>query len=323
MPRKFWLSLVVATACGCGASGPRPVDEQPQEMLGKPPTPEDDPFFYAVRPPESARAETTGTIGDTEDETKEAAEAKETAEPKETRQPDETAQAKETREPAESASAEASVERSKVTRPVGPSKKEYEEKLLRLEQKLADEEARALQLKTANLELQSRIDSLQQDRSRAEDDLSDERERIQDLTGQLEAARRELAEAREARTKISDRLEQARRERAQAERERAEAKQMLARAKEARAKERAPSRSEEKESRPEKPNVAQCYSCVQICPLEGKCADDAEMVCGWGTAKRVSDARRRARAECDGTLERLRATEYRRIEGACPAATCP
>ncbi len=69
-------------------------------------------------------------------------------------------------------------------------------------------------------------------------------------------------------------------------------------------------------------DLAQCHSCVRLCPLRGNCADDAELVCGWGTGKKQQDAKLRATAECNGALEAMRGGAFSRIEGACPIASC-
>jgi hypothetical protein len=296
--------LVVA-AIGCGTSSQKPVDEQPQEMLGKPPTPEDDPFFYAVRPPDSARAETSGTIGkgDAQEPQKSSSPSK-APEPKQS-SPDEP------EDHGENAS------QPKVARDASPQLDALRDKLLHAEQKLADQQARELQLKTTNLQLQNRLEELEGERASHRRELADEQRDLEKTKQRLEAARRELADAQKERAEAD-------RERARAQRDLEETKRALASARRAPKRRPAPKhRSAPKETaKSETPDGAQCFSCVKICPLKGDCSEDAELVCGWGTGEREADAGRRARAECNGTLDRLRATEFSRIEGGCPAATC-
>ena len=64
--RTAWMLIAAACFAGCASSGP--VEEEEQELLGKPPTPQTDPFFYVARLPASARAESTGMIGEPADE---------------------------------------------------------------------------------------------------------------------------------------------------------------------------------------------------------------------------------------------------------------
>lgn len=77
----------------------------------------------------------------------------------------------------------------------------------------------------------------------------------------------------------------------------------------------------------EAPSQPQCFSCVRICaqsdPSED-CSQSAEdMICGWGTSDRESDARRLAQAQCDAVLDMARQMpRWRSIDGECPAASC-
>lgn len=165
------------------------------ELEGRPPTPEEDPFFYAARPPDSAKAQTRGTIGD-EQEPRDASD-----------------------EPAEG------------------SVEDVEE----LQRRLQRAESEALALKAENLELKDAIAARKEERSK-------------------------------------------------------------------------PAAAD---------GSAQCHACVKICPTEGNCRDDAEMICGWGTGKKKSDAMLRATSECDGALDQYRRNgPYARVEGKCPVARC-
>lgn len=75
---------------------------------------------------------------------------------------------------------------------------------------------------------------------------------------------------------------------------------------------------------PKAPEPAQCFSCVQICPAAGDCAQaDEDIICGWGTQKDTSEAQKLARAQCDATLDLARQMPvWSRIDGECPPATC-
>ena len=70
-----------------------------------------------------------------------------------------------------------------------------------------------------------------------------------------------------------------------------------------------------------------CFSCVRICPDSDPTPDCSRtpenIIWGWGTSDRETDARSLARAECDATLDLARGMpRYSRIDGGCPAATC-
>lgn len=196
--------LAVGTACG----GSEAARKQATEIQGKPPTPETDPFFYVARPPESAKAETKGTIGDPE--------------------PPE----KKTSKPAEPAE------------PTGPDP---------------------------------------------------------------ETLRRELMVAEAARDEIQARLLEA------------EARNKALAAQLAEAKQASRAAPEPVTTVPGE----QCFSCVKICPAKGRCPDDAEIVCGWGTGKNRKDAMLRATTECDAALDIVRGgAQWSRVEGQCPIASC-
>ncbi len=68
----------------------------------------------------------------------------------------------------------------------------------------------------------------------------------------------------------------------------------------------------------------QCFSCVRICPAEGDCAKaKKDVICGWGTHKKSSEAKRMAKAQCDATLDMARQMPvWSKISGECPVATC-
>ncbi|QDG50075.1 hypothetical protein FIV42_04790 [Persicimonas caeni] len=68
----------------------------------------------------------------------------------------------------------------------------------------------------------------------------------------------------------------------------------------------------------------QCFSCVRICPVEGDCSEAKEdVICGWGVHEQSQEAKRRAKAECDATLDMARQMPmWSEIAGECPAATC-
>ncbi|MEZ4461054.1 MAG: hypothetical protein R3E66_15285 [bacterium] len=74
------------------------------------------------------------------------------------------------------------------------------------------------------------------------------------------------------------------------------------------------------------PPSAQCFSCVEICNVEGgqtRCEGREDIICGWGVHPERETASRLATAECDGALDVAReSTRYARIEGSCPVATC-
>lgn len=98
----------------------------------------------------------------------------------------------------------------------------------------------------------------------------------------------------------------------------------------------APARAETEQDGPEKqPEPAdsaeppaseqpQCFSCVRICPAEGDCDSAQEdVICGWGVHTDSAEAKRRAKAECDATLDMARQMPvWSEIAGECPAATC-
>ncbi|AWV90464.1 hypothetical protein [Bradymonas sediminis] len=75
---------------------------------------------------------------------------------------------------------------------------------------------------------------------------------------------------------------------------------------------------------PKSPEAPQCFSCVKICPLSGDCAaGDEDIICGWGTQKQASVAKKLAQAQCDATLDMARQMPvWSRIDGQCPPATC-
>lgn len=67
-----------------------------------------------------------------------------------------------------------------------------------------------------------------------------------------------------------------------------------------------------------------CFSCVKICPAGKDCeTGSAEVICGWGVHREAEEAKKRARAECNATLEMSRYMPlWSEIAGECPAATC-
>lgn len=80
------------------------------------------------------------------------------------------------------------------------------------------------------------------------------------------------------------------------------------------------------EKRPE-PGQNACFSCVQICKTENTSPDcnnaPQDMICGWGTAPELEQAKNVARAQCNATLDMAREMPmYSRIEGDCPPASC-
>jgi hypothetical protein len=78
---------------------------------------------------------------------------------------------------------------------------------------------------------------------------------------------------------------------------------------------------------PAPPEVERCFSCVRICP-EGvsvaECEErEDELICGWGSDRDRQQARRLARAQCDGALDMSRRMgRFSEIEGSCPPAAC-
>ncbi|MFW5967883.1 MAG: hypothetical protein ACOCV2_10210 [Persicimonas sp.] len=67
-----------------------------------------------------------------------------------------------------------------------------------------------------------------------------------------------------------------------------------------------------------------CFSCVKICPAGEECdTGSAEVICGWGVHRDAEEAKKRARAECNATLDMSRYMPvWSEIKGECPAATC-
>ncbi len=61
MRRLIHIALVTSVVGCAGAGAGR---EDSPELQGKPPTPQNDPFFYAAKPPATSRAEASGTIGE-------------------------------------------------------------------------------------------------------------------------------------------------------------------------------------------------------------------------------------------------------------------
>lgn len=201
--RRLLLALCVfGAACSSGAKNER---DESLEVVGTPPTPAEDPFFYVARPPVDAKAGMTGTIGDVD------------------------------RPPKRGAG-----ERAK-TDPV-PERESM------LAAAARDEaEAKLVELRATNAQLR----------------------------GELEDARAQL-QAQLGTTPSVTRSE-----------------------------------------------LNQCHSCVKLCPMDGECADDAELVCGWGAGKDRKNAMLRAKTECDGALQSLRTSgAFSRVAGTCPAASC-
>jgi len=216
VPSWSLVLALLACAAGCGTSGAD--RRQSAEIQGKPPTPETDPFFYVARPPESAKADTKGTIGEPE----------------------------------------------KTDKGVGDDKKSAPDKSADVEKAAVDAEA-----------LRNRLMLAEASRDEVEAKL-------------LEAEARNRALAAE-----------------------------VASAKEA------SSAAATKKAEASAPPGEQCFSCVKICPATGRCPDDAEIVCGWGTAKDRKNAMLRATTECDAALDIVRGgAQWSRVDGRCPVATC-
>lgn len=242
--KRLLVVVLLAVSCGGQSKADR---EASADIVGTPPTPAEDPFFYVARPPVDAKADRQGTIGDVEA-------------PERNREPDKV------------------VEKSK---PIPKIEKSGLSKA--------------------------------------------ERERLEKLEVAAKAAQREAEAARAE-------LEQVQRENtlALARQEEAEARAIELRAKNVQLEgelEDARRRAKKAESQPKstvtKSDLAQCHACVKLCPMKGKCADDAELVCGWGAGKTRKSARQRATSECDGALQSMRESgAFSRIAGTCPVATC-
>jgi hypothetical protein len=68
--RRVVILLIMLPLIACGGAETR---EEPETVIGTPPSPKDDPFFFVAMPAEAVPAATQGTIGD--DETAPAAAA--------------------------------------------------------------------------------------------------------------------------------------------------------------------------------------------------------------------------------------------------------
>lgn len=238
--KRYFLLLMLALIAGC--SGPEAKPDPSTEVLGTPPTPDEDPFFYLARPPVEAKAASKGTIGDSESKKDVAKKA----------EPDTKRDVKRSSKTSKDHESDSGAVKARAAE-LAKARAEIEE--LRHEAAMAaaardDAEARAVELRTKNLELRSDLE-------------------------QAAAQRERLQKELDAAPKV------------------------------------------------ERSELAQCHSCVRLCPLKGKCDDDAELVCGWGAGKKRKDAMLRATTECDGALDSMRTSgAFSRIEGKCPVASC-
>lgn len=61
--KRLLFALIVLVLAACGGADTR---EEPETVIGSPPSPKDDPFFFVAMPAEAIPAATQGTIGDGE-----------------------------------------------------------------------------------------------------------------------------------------------------------------------------------------------------------------------------------------------------------------
>lgn len=287
------LSMAAVAASVPGCSGPSSASrDEAVTLQGKPPTPESDPFFYAARPPESARAETSGMIGESTPPPDDSPPpAKDAADSAAEEAPPTPVEASPAADPAELAALR---ERAALAE---AARDEAEARLIETEVRVRELASRNEALASKNRELATHGTQLERAREelrQSSQRLTAQRNAAQEAERDLDAARRELALLR-------DELERRDRD-----------------LRAARAAQTAPKPTERAARVGE-----QCFSCVRICPLEGRCDADADVVCGWGTGPGREAAQLRARTECDAALDVLRrGDEWSRVEGACPAASC-
>lgn len=244
--KRLFVIMLLAVSCGGQSKVER---EASADIVGTPPTPDEDPFFYVARPPVDARADTQGTIGDVETPSRAPKPEKVAEKSKPIPKIEKTGLSKAERERLEKLEAAARAAQREAEAARAELQQVKQENALALAKK-EEAEARALELRAKTVQLE----------------------------GELEDAKRRT-------------------------------ERLAASAQEA--------------PKVQKSDLEQCHSCVKLCPLKGKCADDAEIVCGWGAGKTRKSARQRATSECDGALQSMRESgAFSRIAGTCPVATC-